>query len=78
MRVLMAQPVVALNTARGSIEIARADASARCVTKGCRTLGGGLAEVTVNMDAKPYRLFICGNCMARAMALTISPEVADA
>lgn len=70
--------VVALNTMRGSVEVEVAPGSARCITKGCKTLGGGLAQVTVRrVSEQDFRVALCGNCMAQAMALVVSGDLPE-
>lgn len=67
--------IVALNTSRGVVELEVAPASARCITAGCRVIGGGLAAVTVRQVGKPdARFIVCGNCLARALGRVVGGE----
>jgi len=61
--------VVKLPTTSGSIELSEADTTGRCV--GCKSMGGGMAQVSVsNPDATQTAgtFKVCGNCLGQALS----------
>lgn len=58
-----------LPTTNGQIELEEATTSGRCV--GCRSMGGGMAQVTVsNPDAEQTAgtFKVCGNCLGQSLS----------
>lgn len=61
--------VLRLPTTNGTIELCEATGAGRCV--GCKTMGGGMAQVSVsNPDATESAgtFKVCGNCLGQALS----------
>jgi len=64
-----AENSVRLPTTNGTIELREAITGGRCV--GCKTMGGGMAQVSVsNPDATETAgtFKVCGNCLGQALS----------